>query len=48
VCVTGAEDIGTWQSVFEAIAAVSVVVNMGVIFVVSALQVNMTWIERIL
>lgn len=48
VIPTGVEDIGTWQSVFEAIAACSVIVNMGIIFTVSQLNDNTSWIWRIL
>jgi anoctamin-10 len=43
-----AEDIGTWQSAFEVLAAVSVLSNMGIVFLVSASKVNSTWLWRII
>jgi len=46
VVPTGAEDIGTWQSVFECLASVAVITNMGIAFVVSASEVNTTWMGR--
>jgi anoctamin-10/anoctamin-7 len=43
---TGAEDIGTWQSVFECLGSLSVITNMGIAFVVSASEVNAGWVDR--
>jgi hypothetical protein len=42
-----AEDIGTWQTVFEALSAISIVSNMGIIFAVSEEYKNTPWMTRI-
>merc|ERR1719329_1916885 len=48
VVPTGVEDIGTWQSVFETLASVSVISNMGILFLVSESEINVTWVSRML
>lgn len=47
VTPSGVEDIGTWQGVFESLASIAVLTNMGILFVVSTEQANTTWMTRI-
>lgn len=45
----GAEDIGTWQSIFEILAATSIVSNMGIVFFTSeSHREGSTWQMRII
>jgi hypothetical protein len=46
VIPTGAEDIGSWQTVFEVLAGVAVIGNMGTLFVVSSAETNTPWMWR--
>ena len=45
----GAEDIGTWQRIFEILAATSIISNMGIVFFTSeSYREGSTWQMRII